>query len=324
MTYLLYALLAYLLIQQLWVAWMLITNPAPRLLASDQNKLRGTGLTFSETTEKDACFVTHTVEDGIERIVYTPKNCRHETPILMLHGMWHGAWCWGAWQEILAEQGWESIAFSLPGHGKSPTQRPLTACTLSYYLAFLRDEINRLPRKPVLMGHSMGGALSQWYLRHVEQGLPAVVLVAPWVSHSVMADGGLMLVKLDPLGMLMMFATWNASSWMRSPYHAAQKLITPGALLSPEELHRNLVGESGLVTYQHNPPFWHPAENLKTPMLVLAGEKDAVVSVEGLRKTAAHYKAEFVIVPNSGHNLMMEKTYRETVLKVSGWLGKQE
>jgi alpha-beta hydrolase superfamily lysophospholipase len=135
-----------------------------------------------------------------------------------------------------------------------------------------------------------------------------------------MADGGLMLVKLDPLGVLMMFATWNASPWMRSPYYAAQKLVTPGALLSPEELHKNLVGESGLVTYQHNPPFWHPAENVETPMLLLAGEKDAVVSVEGLRKTAAYYKAEFVIVPGSGHNLMMEKTYRETAEKIDTWL----
>lgn len=74
--------------------------------------------------------------------------------------------------------------------------------------------------------------------------------------------------------------------------------------------------------FQQNPPLWHPAENVSLPMLVLAGEKDAVVSVEGLRRSAAHYKADFVVVPNAGHNLMMEKSYRETAEKIETWLSR--
>ena len=81
--------------------------------------------------------ISHTVQDGIERIVYTPQVKRSATPILMQHGMWHGAWCWEPWQELFAEWGWESVAFSLPGHGKSPTQRPIRWCTLGYYVKFL-------------------------------------------------------------------------------------------------------------------------------------------------------------------------------------------
>src|SRR5512139_2990083 len=36
----------------------------------------------------------HTLKDGIERIVYIPKQRKHVTPILMQHGMFHGAWTW--------------------------------------------------------------------------------------------------------------------------------------------------------------------------------------------------------------------------------------
>ncbi len=306
-----------------WILWRLLNDTAPRMLASDQNKLRGAWPTVAETEDKGAYTVTHSLEDGIERITYTPKERKHEPPILMAHGMWHGAWCWQPWQEILAEKGWESVAYSLPGHGKSPLQRSLTTCTLGYYLAFLRDEINRLPVKPVLMGHSMGGALSQWVLRYITHDLPAIVLVAPWVSHCVLADRFFDIVKLDPLGIAMMFYKFNADSWVRNPAAAASKLTSPSAVVSPEELQRQLNGESALVIFQHNPPFWKPAENVKTPMLVLAGERDAVVSVEGLRNTAAHYGADFVVIPGSGHNLMMEKSYRETAESIDQWLNKK-
>ncbi len=303
-----------------WVLWRLLNDTAPRMLAQDQNKLRGAWPTVSETEDKGAYTVTHALEDGIERITYTPKERKYAAPILMAHGMWHGAWCWQPWQEILAEKGWESVAYSLPGHGQSPTQRSLTTCTLGYYLAFLRDEVERMPVRPVLMGHSMGGALSQWVLRYITQDLPAVVLVAPWVSHSMLAEGFWRIIQLDPLGVAAMLLTWNSTAWMRSPAEAASKLISAEAVVSPEELHRRLGGESGLVIFQHNPPFWKPAENVKTPVLLLAGEKDTLISVEGLRQTASHYQAEFVVIPDAGHNLMMEKSYRETAESIERWL----
>lgn len=321
-TILLYVVPLYFAVMIGWILGRLSSDTAPRMLAHDQNKLRGTGITFSETQDKANYTVAHTIEAGIERIVYTPKARKHETPILMAHGMWHGAWCWQPWQEFLAERGWESIAYSLPGHGKSPLQRSLTSCTLGYYLSFVRDEITRLPCKPVLMGHSMGGALSQWVLRYVEQDLPAIVLVAPWMSNSTFGDLPTLfkIMAGDPIGIALMFVTWNASPWVRTTQAAASKLLSQEAVVSPEELQRQLVGESALVIFQHNPPFWKPAENIKTPMLLLAGEKDAVLSVDSLRKSAAHYKADFVVIPGAGHNLMMEKTYLQTVDQIDTWL----
>lgn len=313
----------YLLIQFTFILWQLIAASDMHRLKTPQNKLTGTGKAFEEIHEAESYSVSHTVIDGIERIVYTPKQRRHETPILMAHGMWHGAWCWEAWQKLFAEWGWESVAYSLPGHARSPVQRPVWLCTYDYYLAFVRDEVDRLPHKPILMGHSMGGGLCQWYLRHIGDDLPAIVLVAPWTSHNIMADSGPLVFKLDPLVAILVSLAWNARPYVRSPRIAARALITDGALLSPEELFSRLGTESALVMMQHNPPFWHPAENVKTPMLLLAGEKDAVVGVEPLRRSAAHYHAEFVLVPNAGHNLMMEKSYQETAQQINDWLVKR-
>ena len=40
-------------------------------------------------------------------------------PILLVHGAWHGAWCWAALQAELDRRGVASWAVDLPGHGLS-------------------------------------------------------------------------------------------------------------------------------------------------------------------------------------------------------------
>lgn len=276
----------------------------------------------SGAKETEHYTVATELNDGIERITYTPKVKRHDIPILMQHGMWHGAWCWAEWQAILAEQGWESHAISLPGHGASPATKSVRFSTMGDYLSVLKQEIERLPRRPVLMGHSMGGALVQWYLKKVVDDLPAVVLVAAWTAHSTWGDGTLLHLKRDPVGFTLVGLTLSTQPLVRNAERAASMLITEGAIHSPEELHGKLCEESALVLNQHNPPLWRPLRDLKTPILWLGAELDAVVSLKGAQRSAEFYGAEFQLIEGVGHNLMMEKNFRETALKVDRWLQK--
>jgi len=274
--------------------------------------------------ESDIFSVQHEVNNGIERVVYTPKQRLFETPILMQHGMWHGAWCWQSWQELFAKWGWESHAFSLPGHAGSDKQRSNYLCTLDYYLRFLRIEVERMPCKPVLIGHSMGGALAQWYLKYVDDDLPAAVLVASWAAKGNLPnDGGAPWRRLDPLGLLLAALTGSAQFLVRTPRHAAAILISSRSIYTPEELYARLSPESLWVMYQHNPPLWHPPEQVKTPLLWLAGEIDAAMTVDNGRKSAVHYGADFVVVPQAAHNIMMEYNYHETAAMIHDWLSKR-
>jgi pimeloyl-ACP methyl ester carboxylesterase len=269
--------------------------------------------------------IIHTVQDGIERIVYRPEVKRFETPILMQHGMWHGAWCWQSWQELFAEWGWESIAISLPGHGQSPVQRPIRWCTLGYYLQFLAAEIERLQQRtfqrPILMGHSMGGALTQWVLKYVGD-LPAAVLVAPWTSHNMLGPV-FRFSRLDPIGFLLCILTLTTTPNIRSPQRAARMFITEGAIITPEELQARLGPESLWVLLQYNPLLWSPVKRTGTPMLWLAGGSDVLISEPEERRSAAHYGADYVAVDGAGHNLMMEHSYRQTAETIRDWLLQQ-
>lgn len=108
-----------------------------------------------------------------------PMNARH---VILVHGAWHGAWCWSALQAELDRRGVPSIAIDLPGHGASLA--PLTdmhgdARCVSDTMRVLRD---RGVVDPVLVGHSYGGAvISQ--AAHFEPNVAHLVYVAAFALN---------------------------------------------------------------------------------------------------------------------------------------------
>jgi pimeloyl-ACP methyl ester carboxylesterase len=259
---------------------------------------------------------------GIERVVCRPVKRTHNTPILFQHGMWHAAWCWRSWQKDLANKGWESHAISLPGHGKSARRKSVRFSTMQDYLTVLETEIARTETPPFVVGHSMGGALIQWYLSKTADDLPGAVLLGSWTSHSTYADGTVPHLKRDPWGFIKMGLTLSSTPLVRSPKWTKSLLITDGAEIEAAELHGRLCEESAIVLSQHNPPMWSPKKNLKSPVLWVAGEQDAVITLAGARRSAEFYNAKFLSVPDAGHNLMMEHNSAATLDAVESWLSQ--
>lgn len=300
-------------------AWQALQTDPLATLATHKNRAVQGAISY-EVREKESYAIHHTVVDGIERIIYRPKNPRYQIPLLMQHGMWHGAWCWQPWQALFAEWGWESIAYSLPGHGNSPVQRPIRLCTLDYYLGFVRDEIQRQPHRPVYLGHSMGGALVQWYFKYVNDDLPAAVLVSSWPRRTALIDGLRRLCLASPAAVLAMALRITAAPLVSTPKRAAKVLLGDKALWTPEELHAKLDPESALVLVQHHPPFWQPPKQIETPLLWLAAEKDAVIGRRHAKRSAEFFGTDYVEIKDAGHNLMMEHNFQQTAETIHQWL----
>jgi pimeloyl-ACP methyl ester carboxylesterase len=79
---------------------------------------------------------------------------------VLIHGSWHGAWCWERIVPRLRAAGHAAFAPDLPGHGADPT--PVGEVTLEGYAARVGEAIDAAqaaaPEEPVvLVGHSMGG-----------------------------------------------------------------------------------------------------------------------------------------------------------------------
>jgi pimeloyl-ACP methyl ester carboxylesterase len=73
---------------------------------------------------------------------------------LLIHGAWHGAWCWERVVPLLRAAGHEVIAPDLPAHGEDRT--PWWRARLSGYARRACDAA-RPAGRVVAVGHSMGG-----------------------------------------------------------------------------------------------------------------------------------------------------------------------
>jgi pimeloyl-ACP methyl ester carboxylesterase len=74
---------------------------------------------------------------------------------LLVHGAWHGGWCWHRVAALLESKGHEVIAPDLPGHGNDRT--PTARVTLKSYTDRVCEIAGGQPEPVILVGHSMGG-----------------------------------------------------------------------------------------------------------------------------------------------------------------------
>lgn len=94
-----------------------------------------------------------------EHVAASPNHTDSPALVVLIHGAWHGAWCWAGLQAELDQRGVASIAIDLPGHGGSTA--PLTG--LQGDARLVSDVLDTLATRqagPIaLVGHSYGGAV---------------------------------------------------------------------------------------------------------------------------------------------------------------------
>jgi len=74
---------------------------------------------------------------------------------VLVHGAWHGGWCWHKVVPLLEKEGHKVEAPDLPGHGKDKT--PISEITLEAYVQSICRILDAQPEPVILVGHSMGG-----------------------------------------------------------------------------------------------------------------------------------------------------------------------
>ena len=97
---------------------------------------------------------------------------------VLVHGAWHGAWCWDELREVLARRGHRSHAPDLPGLGDDPT--PPAEVTLAAYAGRVAEVVRSLPAPVILVGHSMGGLVITEAAGAIADRLHGLVYVAAY------------------------------------------------------------------------------------------------------------------------------------------------
>ena len=99
-------------------------------------------------------------------------------PMMLVHGAWHGAWCWSALQAELDGRGVGTYAIDLPGHGAS--DQPLV--DLYGDAAAVASAASQLGDDVVLVGHSYAGAVVSEAMARLDN-VSHVVFVAAFALH---------------------------------------------------------------------------------------------------------------------------------------------
>jgi len=103
------------------------------------------------------------------------------TAFVLVHGAWHGAWCWQRVAQLLEARGHRVDAIDLPGHGEDRT--PVAGMTLEAYAERVRRAVEAAGERVVLVGHSMGGMSVTQAAEHVPDRIAALVYVAAFLPR---------------------------------------------------------------------------------------------------------------------------------------------
>jgi pimeloyl-ACP methyl ester carboxylesterase len=96
---------------------------------------------------------------------------------VLVHGAWHGAWCWYKVLPQLERSGHQVTAIDLPSLGRD--RAPIAAATLERYADTVCEALAAGSDPAILVGHSMGGiAISQAAERSPERIKTLVYLTA--------------------------------------------------------------------------------------------------------------------------------------------------
>lgn len=82
-------------------------------------------------------------------------NSSGQKNYLLVHGAWHGAWCWDKVVPEMQAKGHKVIAIDLPGHGKDTANAD--NITLNDYVQKVVSVAKTINGEVILVGHSMGG-----------------------------------------------------------------------------------------------------------------------------------------------------------------------
>jgi len=261
----------------------------------------------------------------LEVLERVPMGSSNVPPLLFVHGAFHGAGCWTEnFLPYFSSKGFPCYALSLRGHGASEGLERLHTFSLSDYVQDVLEVMTQLQEKPVLIGHSMGGALVQAIAQTYPDQIKAVVLLATAPPNGILLKDmlRLSLTHFRELFQLLAFnqrkhGDFPLQLFFSQPLNAEERgefalLLQPESRKAIRDLRRRII--PGPTRGLGAEPWAAPA--LQVPMLILGSKKDALFPEETVKRVGKVYKTQPIIFSDIGHDMMLDAGWRSVADRI--------
>jgi pimeloyl-ACP methyl ester carboxylesterase len=253
----------------------------------------------------------------LEVLSRLPNRATGRPSLLFVHGAWLDAGCWDEhFLAFFAGRGYPAHAVSLRGHGGSPGS--VHWASMADYVEDVASVAAHLPAPPVVIGHSMGGGVAQKYLETHEA--PGGVLLGSMPPHG-MAMSFMDAMRRHPLRWLQANFSMNSKSLFATPELCREFFFSPA---TPDADIIRSMGrsndESQRALFDMTLPHLIDPTRVKTPLLVLGGEKDVVIPPRDVIETARRYRTEAHILPGVPHAMMLDAHWPNAAEAIASWL----
>jgi pimeloyl-ACP methyl ester carboxylesterase len=248
--------------------------------------------------------------------VERPASPSTKPPVLLIHGMFGGAWYWENYQSLLARKGYESHAVNLRGHHGSRPVPDIGKVSLDEFVADAL-EVARSLKNPIVVGHSMGGLMAQ---KVAETGAcRALVLIASAPPRWIPVASWLLIKKQLKYAR----ALFGSHPLLPDRDDANVLMFNRTPLADQEAFFPRLVPESGHAGFQLSiGAMAVHATRVTAPVLVITGLDDQFVVPRVSRSLARKYGAPLREYQSFAHHIMTEPGWEGPCTDLVEWMDR--
>ncbi|MBI3509254.1 MAG: alpha/beta hydrolase [Bacteroidetes bacterium] len=253
----------------------------------------------------------------------------HSRTIVFIHGLFQNPHSWKKWIDYFSSKGYSCHAPAYPFHAGEPTalrKNPdpaLGKLTFGEVIKHLSDFIDKLPEKPILIGHSMGGLAVQ-KLISLDKGVAAVAIDTAPPKGIFSFKWSFLKANLPTVNPLkgdsiclpdvswFHYAFCNTMTMMQT-----QKEFEGYVVPESRNIPRSSTKKDGFIDFSKP----------HVPLLFIAGEKDHIIPASLNRKNFNAYsdkssKKDFREFSGRTHYICGQENWEEVAEFVAGWIGE--
>ena len=251
--------------------------------------------------------------------------------ILFITGAFVGNNCWDAWRTYFEEKGFSTSAPPWPFKDASVTElrsrhphqdKELARLTIDELIAHYENIIKSLPEKPILIGHSYGGLMTQIF---VNRGLAAAgiaihpvpplgvfpyeftFLKAGWKSLGVFTD--------QDETYMMSFEDWQYAFVNGMPVNEQQAAYDTYTIPESKTVSRGALSGAAKVDFKKP----------HAPLLITAGDTDHIIPAHLNHRNFNAYETEgsvtdYKVFSGRNHFVLGQPTWKEDASFIYDWI----